>query len=146
MAVADLAAEPIPKRSDTTKAVRNVFNRHLAHEGIMLDRMQRQLLNSEKLQRFAATGNTDDLPKPGEDDEMGVNIGNEYHLHQIMQPQQPTTQTTENAASKLWPIVLSTALACGGTSLGYSIAGWINKPAPAGVDTDTITELDFPAK
>lgn len=149
MATADLAAEPIPERSDTTKAVRNVFNRHLAHEGIMLDRMQRQLANSEKLQRFAATGNTDDLPKPGEDDEMGVNIGNEYHLHQIMQPTEPakpTNNIAQAAASKLWPFVLGAVMASGSTGLGWLLHSWTaDKPAATtAVDTDTITEMTFP--
>ncbi len=115
----------------------------------MLDRMQRQLLNSEKLQRFAATGDTDDLPKPGEDDEMGVNIGNEYHLHQIMQPTEPakpTTNITQAAASKLWPFVLGAAMASGSTGLGWLLHAWTaDKPAvSAAVDTDTITEMTFP--
>lgn len=151
MATAEPVAEPIPERSDVAKAKRHVFNRHLAHEGIMLDRMQRQLRNAESLQRFAATNDTNDLPKPGDDD-MGVNIGNEYHLHQVMQPNEPKPSTPVGPAigtsigSKLWPLVLGASLACGSTGLGWLLAKWDTPPPPAAADTDTdtITELDFP--
>lgn len=148
MATATTVPEPIPERSDVAKAKRHVFNRHLAHEGIMLDRMQRQLRSAEKLQRFAATGDTNDLPKPGEDDEMGVNIGNEYHLHQVVQPtEKPPVSVPQAAASKLLPFVLGAALAGGSTGLGWVLAKWNETPKPpatADTDTDTITEFDFP--
>lgn len=140
--------EPIPERSDVAKAKRHVFNRHLAHEGIMLDRMQRQLRSAEQLQRFAATGDTKDLPKPGEDDDMGVNIGNEYHLHQVMQPtEKPPVSIPHPAAGKILPFVLGAALASGSTGLGWVLAKWHETPAAAtaaDTDTDTITEFDFP--
>lgn len=131
-ATPDQVAEPIPQRSDTTKAVRNVFNRHIAHEGIMLDRMQRQLRNAEKIQRFAATNDVNDLPKPGDDD-MGVNIGNEYHLHQIMQPQteKPMPSTVGDAVkSRVWPIVLAAAMSGGVGAAAPLLYWWLNKPTP----------------
>lgn len=153
METVEAIPEPIPQRSDTTKAVRNVFNRHIAHEGIMLDRMQRQLRNAEKLQRFAATGKVEDLPNPGEDDDMAVNIGNEYHLHEVMPPATQPTSTTPVAViasatrSSLWPLVLGASLPLAGMVGGWALHSWFTPPpATAGVDTDTITELDFPTK
>lgn len=150
MATAEQVAEPIPERSDVTKAVRNVFNRHLAHEGIMLDRMQRQLRNAESLQRFAATNDVKDLPQPGDDD-MGVNIGNEYHLHQIMPPTEPKPTTPAASAigasigSRLWPLVLGASLALGSTGLGWLLHGWqSDTPKAVDTDSDSINELDFP--
>ena len=76
-------SEPIPKRSDITKIVRNVAYRHLAHEGIMLARMQRNLRQSERMQKFAATNDMNDLypEDDNESNDMAVNIGNETHHH-----------------------------------------------------------------
>lgn len=143
--------EPIPKRSDVTKAKRNVFLRHLAHEGIMIDRVNRNLHNAERLQTFAATGNTDDLKAPPEDDEMGVNIGNEYHYHGT-QPPAPVTpaiaavQTMKTASSWLPKALVVLSLLGGGTGIGYVINDLL-KPVAASndTDTDTTTEIDFPS-
>lgn len=141
-------AEPIPQRDDYHKAKRNVFFRHLAHEGIMLNRVMRQQRHEEKLKKFAATGDTKDLATSGEDD-MGVNIGNEYHVHQVM----PTTESKStpppsaigtSIGSRLWPLVLGAAVACGSTGIGYLLANWRTDKPAADTDTDTITEMDFP--
>jgi len=144
----DTTAEPIPERSDVAKAVRHVFNRHLAHEGIMLSRVLRQQRNEEKLKKFAATGDTKDLATPGEDD-MGVNIGNEYHVHNVM-PEQKTTTTPSaigtSIGSRLWPLVLGAALAGGSTGLGWVLAKWNAPPTAPVVDTDTDTITEFTLK
>lgn len=92
--------EPIPHRSDIVKAERMVFMRHLAHEAMMLEKMQRQNRRVERFEKFAATGDTNDLEAPeGEDEEMGVAIGNEYHYHTlqpasaVQSPPSPGTAT-----------------------------------------------------
>lgn len=165
--------EPIPERDDITKAKRLVFLRHLAHEGIMIDRVNRNLHAAERLQTFAATADVNDLNAPaGDEDEMGVNIGNEYHEHHVhnypappvaiappatteptnattpAEPAPATDSGTTQKKSKWWPlliggVLLGTAAGAGG---GYIIHDWLKPPAQsAGVDTDTITELDFPS-
>lgn len=90
--------EPIPERSDLTKAKRLVFMRHLAHEGVMIAKMVSQIRTAERMQKFAATGDVKDLEAPEGEDEMGgVNIGNENHFHITNPPAQsaPATTTTE---------------------------------------------------
>jgi hypothetical protein len=156
--------EPIPQRSDLAKAKRNVFFRHLAHEGIMLERMQRTLTNAEKLQRFASTGNTSDLPSPGDEEDMGVAIGNEIHYHlqgsgnrEVPQPlpapaptPQPATTPPATKGSWLWPTVLGAALLGTGAGGGWLTNWYLNQQPPGqtgtdtDTDTDTITEIDFP--
>lgn len=154
--------EPIPQRSDVAKAKRNVFFRHLAHEGIMLDRMQRTLVNAEKIQRFASTGNTSDLPSPGDEEDMGVAIGNEIHYHlqgvankETPQPSpQPTPQPTPPPATTQQPQnswlkngLMGAALLAGGAGLAMGGNYLWNNPAQltdTDTDTDNITEVDFP--
>ncbi len=99
-ATAEGFTEPIPERSDYTKAKRHVFNRHLAHEAVMLDEMQKTKARAARLERFAATGNVDDLmPSEGEE-EMGVSIGNENHWHiQMAQPQATESKAAAVAAT-----------------------------------------------
>lgn len=154
----DEIPEPIPERDDITKAKRQVFGRHMAHEGVMLDRMQRQLRMAEKMQKFASSGDPKDLEWTEEDEAaMGVNIGNEYHIHQQLpaatqSPAKPTSTPTptEPQATTGWPtkLALAAALAAGSAGIGYIAADQM-KPNPAtaaGVDTDTdtIVEMDFP--
>lgn len=149
--------EPIPERSDITKAKRHVFNRHLAHEGLMLDKMQRQIRHTERLQKFAATGDVKHLepPEGEEDDGMGVNIGNENHWHIEMKEQpkapQATAPTVVSAAKSIWPtLLLAGSMLGGGAGLGYIIHEFLkpqtNPASVAGIDTDTdtIVEMDFP--
>lgn len=145
-----MTAEPIPERSDVAKAVRHVFNRHLAHEGIMLNRVMRQQRHEENLKKFAVTGDTKSLATSGEDD-MGVNIGNEYHVHNVMQPTEPNPTTPAasvlraSIGGRLWPLVLGASLALGSTGLGWLLHGWqTTKPAAVDTDSDSINELDFP--
>lgn len=127
--------EPIPDRSDITKAKREVYLINLAHDAIMLDRTNRQLHYGERLQKFAATGNVKDLDSP--EDDMGVNIGNEYHIHQPMEaPAQEPPAPTPTAAvatavkSRIWPIVL--AAIGGGAIPTAGMLYWMlnNKPTP----------------
>jgi hypothetical protein len=150
--------EPIPQRSDVTKAKRNVFLRHLAHEGIMLARMQRTLRTAEKMGRLAASGDTEELTKPATEDDMAVNIGNEYHVHIPSEgngtptplpaptPQPATTPPTAKG-SWLWPAVMGAALLGTGAGGGWLTNWYLNQqPGQTGsdTDTDTITEIDFP--
>jgi hypothetical protein len=151
--------EPIPERDDITKAKRQVFGRHIAHEGIMLDRVQRQLRTAEKMQKFAATGDPKDLEWTAEDEaDMGVNIGNENHFHiETKEQSQAATSsapTAVTAAKSVWPaaVVGASLLASGlggGAGVGYIVNDLLKpeQPAPAAstdTDTDTITEFDFP--
>lgn len=126
--------EPIPDRSDINKAKREVYLINLAHDAIMLDRANRQLHYGERLQKFAATGNVTDLDAPGDDD-MGVNIGNEYHIHQPMEATPQPTPTPIAAVatavkSRIWPIVL--AAIGGGAIPTAGMLYWMlnNKPTP----------------
>lgn len=76
-----MVTEPIPKRSDVAKGVRTVYLNRVAHMGMMLDKMNRQNRRVERIEKFAATGKLEDLESPEEDEDMGVNIGNEIHYH-----------------------------------------------------------------
>src|SRR5690242_17641268 len=91
--VAELEAEipePIPKRSDIVKGIRTVYLNRVAHMGMMLDKMNRQNRRVERIEKFAATGDPKTLDAPDEEnEEMGVNIGNEYHYHGILPPDAP---------------------------------------------------------
>lgn len=151
----ELIPDPIPERDDITKAKRHVFNRHLAHEAIMLDRMQRQLRMAEKAQKFATTGNTKDLEWTVEDESaMGVSIGNENHLH-IQTKEQPQVTTAAapmpapaSTSQSVWPsLLLAGSMLAGGSGLGYIVNDLLkSRPAalPAVTDTDTTTVIDFP--
>lgn len=127
--------EPIPDRSDITKAKREVYLINLAHDAIMLDRTNRQLHYGERLQKFAATGNVKDLDSP--EDDMGVNIGNEYHIHQPMEaPAQEPPAPTPTAAvatavkSRLWPVILAAAVSGGAGAAAPLVYWWLHKPQP----------------
>jgi hypothetical protein len=139
------ADEPIPKRSDTTKFLRNWAFLRMAHEGLMVQRVRENAKKVERLEAFAASGNVEDL-KAGEDD-VFMPIGNEIHNH--FEGVQPTATPPPNGTTTTQPTTgLSTlskaAIAAalisgiGGTSYGVYQAV---QPAPA-VDTDSDTSID----
>lgn len=137
----------------------------LGYNGLMLERQQRQLRAAEKIADIAMKGNTDGIDSlypTGEDEEMAVNIGNEYHYHlegvpagtlpasvpvtntnttttteveKIVQVPVTTTQPTKNS----WmPLILGGALALSGLG-GWGFA-WYNHSHNPVVDTDTDTD------
>lgn len=84
MATAAAMPEPIPDRSDVQKYIRFAVLDRVAHVGIMLDKMQRQIRRAEGYEMLAATGNPKYLEAAADEEgEMAVNIGNEYHYHQV---------------------------------------------------------------
>lgn len=95
--VATEIPEPIPDRSDVGKYVRFAVLDRVAHVGLVLDKLQRQVRRAEGYELLAATGDmkylTDAVSK---EEEMGVNIGNENHYHIQMadpnaaKPSEPT--------------------------------------------------------
>jgi hypothetical protein len=91
--------EPIPKRSDIAKGIRTVYLNRVAHTGMMLEKMNRQNRRVERLEKFAATADVKDLDAPEDEEDMGVNIGNEYHYHGTT-PQAALPNQPEPAVSK----------------------------------------------
>lgn len=73
--------DPIPRRSDVAKILRTWALDKIAHTGIMIARTNRNLHKAERIQKFAVTGDPNDLLTPEGEDDMGVNIGNEIHYH-----------------------------------------------------------------
>lgn len=139
---------------------------HLAHQGMMLDKIQRQQAIVEATARFAATGDSAQLaseitPQGVEDAEMGVSIGNkEYHVHNY--PASPVTTTTTNTTTEASPLAKTTntlgkvaaaaaLLGSGGIAgLGASlVVDYLTRPDPPAVvqavdtDTDTNAGLRF---
>jgi hypothetical protein len=139
--------EPIPDRDDKWKAKRLVFLRHLAHEGLMLDKVSRQNRRVERMEKFAATGNVSDLDAPEEaTEEMGVNIGNENHYHVVQPAAQSAAVTTpaspaaNGVVSKLVPLALAAGLGAAGP-----LAWFFSKPpTPAAPPAVTVpSESDW---
>lgn len=160
--------EPIPKRSDVAKGIRTVYLNRVAHMGMMLDRVQRAQARAERLQDFAASGDTGTLEAPAEEQDMGVNIGNEYHYHVLTdttpEPAPPTEVTppaVEPATEPpLWEAGPQTKplnwwqkglIGAGALGSGIGLAAIANEyyygrprpPAVIDTDTDSITEIDF---
>lgn len=134
--------EPIADRTDAEKGVKLVFDRHIAHEGLMIDRMNRQLHASERMQKFAATGDVKDLEAPEEDESMGVNIGNEYHNHyQVTESPkgeptpspEATAETAETAASGAGKYLATAALGGALVVAGNLLNAWWQQPDPPAV-------------
>lgn len=73
--------DPIPRRSDVAKIIRTWALDRIAHTGIMIARTNRNLHKAERIQKFAVTGDPNDLLTPEGEDDMGVYIGNEIHNH-----------------------------------------------------------------
>lgn len=94
--------EPIPKRSDIEKGLRTIYLNRVAHMGMMLDKVNRQNRRAERIEKFASTGEVKDLQAPPdeENEDMGVNIGNEYHYHGIAPPDMPAAAPVKDSTSK----------------------------------------------
>lgn len=161
--------EPIPKRSDVQKGLRTVYLNRVAHMGMMLDKMQRNQAAAERLQKFAATSDVNDLTAPAEDQDMGVQIGNEIHYHQYLgngeatETDEPATIPIGGAAepqpSPLWgagPKQLNWwqkgLIGAGALGSGIGLAAIANEyyhghpkpPAVVDTDTDSVVLTDFP--
>lgn len=157
--------EPIPVRSDERKIARNRALLLLGHEGVMLDKVQQQaryLMDVAKGARDGTLGKkpaetqteTDTTESPDEEDQMGVNIGNETHFHlPITESQKPTTPAPAPAPSLPAPVaavpaavatanpllgaLMGGALVLGGAAVG---ALWPDSDPPATVNMDTDTD------
>lgn len=132
----------------------------LGHEGMMLDKIDRQRQIVEQLAQNQMTGNytnTELWPKAddGNGEDMGVKIGDEIHYHTTTtQPAAPQPATpVESTSSKLLPYLLAAALA-GGSGLGGALlATQLAKPATTvieqpvvqqpNIDTDTDTQYEL---
>lgn len=98
-----LAEEPIKKRSDVEKIIRTVALDRVAHFGMMLEKVNRQNRQVERIGKFAATGKVEDLSAPAaeEGEDMGVNIGNEYHFHDGSTQQAPAPAPVQESAEEI---------------------------------------------
>lgn len=157
--------EPIPKRSDTHKVIRTAALNRIAHFGMMLDQVQKKQLTADKIFKFAASGDTNVLTAPAEEQDMGVQIGNEIHYHysgngEALEQEEPATipigGTTEpEPLSGAGPRKLNWwqkgLIGAGALGSGLGIAAIANEyyhghpkpPAVVDTDTDSITEIDF---
>jgi hypothetical protein len=145
--------EPIPKRTDERKFVRNWAFLRLAHEALMVKRVKENAKQTARLAKFAATGNKTDLVAPeangeGGEDGAEMNIGNEIHNHYQGTPpvETPAAQPTappNSGMGTLGSMALGAALLAGTGGVGYSAYDLLiqdNQPAAVDTDTDTDTE------
>jgi len=119
----------------------------LGHEGMMLDKIQRQTRIVEVLARNAATGDVEDMrgwPGTGDGDDMGVNIGNEIHYHGGNGAERPSTAlpATAEQPKKNWllPLALAGAL---GTGAAIPLAMDALRPDATPAVTEPV-EIEFP--
>lgn len=103
-------AEPIPKRSDERKLARVAALLRIGHEGLVLDKIQRQAAHVMKLAQWTASGSEDGMQSDAEDD-MGCNIGNENHYHIEMKQ---AASCGMGWLKKLLPIALCAVTGFGG--------------------------------
>lgn len=129
----------------------------LGHDGVMLDRMQRQLKAAEIQADISLKGTTEGVdtlyPSNGSEDDMAVNIGNEIHNHyEVGGPKDvalpsnsdPTPTTKPSKLSSLMPYVLAGGLAASGLGgWGLALYNHLHKSPPT-VDTDHETDVTFP--
>lgn len=97
--------DPVKERSDVDKIKRLVALKHIAHEGIMLDKIQKEMKLVQDLAvqvrdgTLGTAGQTEAFPE--EEGEMGVSIGNETHNHiTLSEPKQPEPTVKEIAVEK----------------------------------------------
>ena len=119
----------------------------LGHEGLMLDKIQRQNRIVEIDAKNAAAGKSgktadlEDWPSNRGDDAMGVKIGDEIHHHYPPPPEAPVQKT----AGTLAKIALTAALlgtgAGGGVLVPWLLGAFGGGDKPTAVDTDTQYEL-----
>lgn len=154
MATAETATteEPIPKRSDERKFIRNWAFLRMAHEALMVNRVADNAKHTQRLANFAATGDKQQLladATEASDDMAGISIGNEVHNHYQGAPQTETTQATVSQAGggTLGKMLLGAALLAGGAGAGAFAVNALDQdkpPAAADTDTDTTLEVTFP--
>lgn len=139
----------------------------LGHNGMMLERTQRQLKAAENIADISMKGNTDGVNSLYPEDDMGVSIGNEVHNHYYMGADGATptpvpapiiaptsTTTTTNTTERIvqdgktiWPYVVGTAALV--SSLfggGGALYNYYHQASPPVVtapntDTDNITDV-----
>lgn len=136
--------EPTPLKAGVGWVAKHWPRVRLAHEGLMVDKIQRQSRIVEQLARNTMTGDNQDVSGwPGHegDDSMGVNIGDHIHYHAASEqpaPQQPpatpaptsaapaaATPPTEQPKSVWRTWLARTALVAGGLGLGAGgLAGY----------------------
>jgi hypothetical protein len=113
----------------------------LGHEGMMLEKIQRQNRIVEHLAAQTRDGKFTGGPVPSvpEGEDMGVSIGNETHNHYAGAPK---------SLGSLGKLVVAASLLAGGGGVGALVSQLLPSnpplPPPAVVDTDTITDVAFP--
>lgn len=146
----------------------NWMNSRLAHEGLMLEEVQRRNRATHAMAKFAATADVAQLvkdlsPDATEGDDVGVSIGNKTFIYHTAQAAQANTTTqapeaaplaASNTTNTLGKLAAAGAL-LGAGGLGAVGAGlaidYLTKPDPApivqpvqpGIDTDTNAGLRF---
>jgi len=128
----------------------------LGHEGLMLDKIDRQHRIVETLARNTMTGDMKDVAGwPGNegDDAMGVNIGDHIHYHQAVEPVAKQQAVAPAATTTpLWQKLLtSAAMLASGAGAGAGVPWLLGafdrpavvQPAATAIDTDTQYELSI---
>lgn len=153
MATTTTTEEPIPKRTDERKFVRNWAFLRLAHEALMVNRVAQSAKQAQRLANFAATGDKQQLlaedATGAHDDMAGISIGNEVHNHYQGAPQTETTQSavSHTTGGTVGKMLLGAALLAGGAGAGAFAVNALDQdkpPAAADTDTDTTLEVTFP--
>ncbi len=110
----------------------------LAHEGMMLEKIQRQNRIVEQLAAQTRDGKFTGGPVPSvpEDENMGVSVGNETHNHY-------GGGETKSLGS-LGKLIVAASLLAGGAGAGVVVNQLLPSAPPAAVDTDTVTDVTFP--
>jgi len=106
---------PATEETWREKVAKNWINTRLAHEGMMLDKIQRQGALVRRLIRKTQNGTlgtaTDEPEDAVEADDVGVMIGNEIHNHYGQQPtpSAPSASVSSGAGTEARPATVETA-------------------------------------
>lgn len=118
------------------KFLRHWMQTRLGHEGMMLEKIQRQSRIVEQLAAQTREGKfSGGAVASVPEDEMGVSIGNEVHHHY------PEAAKTLGTLGKL---LLALSLLAGGAGVGAVLTELLAPDPPPAVDTDTATDVTFP--
>ena len=142
------------KSTETNLAwVRRMWGRNvLAHEGIMLDRIQRVQRISEVLARNTMTGEMKDttgLPDGSEGDGMGVEIGDRVTNHyygQVETPQEPPAAAAKKPMGAISKAALAAAILGPWAGVGVWILSQALSPPPPPVETPVDTDTQYEAR